>query len=290
MIWSNESTVKWREEPPGQMRVGGLNSTYTSTLSARVSGKGKFVFTYRFNSWTWQNTFDFSINGSSQFKKSYNGSTTFSETVTKEITADGETTFAWTYAVADNTRDYGPGYASQAGVWLSNVQWIPESASVFPSVGDLATAFGQDSEVTKNVTTAAELAKVNAFAKSVGLTSVASLTTAQKAHFYESYVLSAVMKTPALLTAEPKLEIASFGVNASNAANWNLTVSLSAGNQNLEMIAAELGKMVRVGTDVWNVNGAATVLATPSGDGSTVTLTIQKPGTTAGFVRVVVDK
>ena len=125
VTWSNESTVKWREEPPGQMRVGGLNSTYTSTLSARVSGKGKFVFTYRFNSWTRQNTFEFSINGSSQFKKSYNGSTSFSETVAKEITADGETTFAWTYAVADSTRDYGSGYASQAGIWLYDVRWIP---------------------------------------------------------------------------------------------------------------------------------------------------------------------
>ena len=132
VTWSNASTVKWREEPAGQMRVGGLNATYTSTLSARVSGKGKLVFTYRFNSWTWQNTFEFSVNGSSRFKKSYNGSTSFSETVTEEITTEGETTFAWTYAVADSTRDYGPGYSSQAGVWLSDVQWIPEGGKVTP--------------------------------------------------------------------------------------------------------------------------------------------------------------
>ena len=32
--------------------------------------------------------------------------------------------------MADVSRDYGQGYSSQAGAWLSNVQWIPEVQAV----------------------------------------------------------------------------------------------------------------------------------------------------------------
>lgn len=299
ITWQKEGTVDWTEASEGRtLRTGGLlsGSSYVSTLKATVTGKGRFVFTYKGCTWGNKNSVTYSVNDTVQRTISgYCTSGAQGETVTKVIDTTGTTTFVWTYSVTEPGCDYTSGYNYNGaniwcGVWLSDVQWIPEGASVFPSVGDLATAFGADSDVAKNITTAEELAKVNAFAASVGLTSVANLTTAQKAHFYESYVLSAVMKTPALLTAEPKLEISSFGANAVNAANWDLSVSLSAGNQNLEMIASELRKMIRVGTDVRNVNGAATVLATPSGDGATVTLTIQKPGTAAGFVRVVVDK
>ena len=128
VTWADGSSVKWRkDQEPGVLCIGGLqDSTYASTLSATVSGKGRLVFTYQFNSWTWQNTFDFSINGNSQFRKCYDGNYSFSDTVTQDVETDGETTFTWTYTVADSTRDYGAGYASQAGVWLSDVQWIPE--------------------------------------------------------------------------------------------------------------------------------------------------------------------
>lgn len=299
ITWQRDGTVDWTKASEDRtLRTGGLlsGSSYVSTLKATVTGKGKFVFTYRGCTWGNQNSVTYSLNGITQRTISgYCTSGAQGETVTKVIDTAGTTTFTWTYTVAEPSCDYTSGYNYNgakiwSGVWLSDVQWIPEGSAVFPSVGDLATVFGSDSDVAKNITTAEELAKVNEFAASVGLTSVANLTTAQKAHFYESYVLSAVMKSPTLLTAEPKLEISSFGANAVNAANWDLSVSLSAGNQNLEMIASELRKMIRVGTDVRNVNGAATVLATPSGDGATVTLTIQKPGTAAGFVRVVVDK
>ena len=299
IAWRKEGAVDWTEAAEGRtLRTGGLlsGSSYVSTLKATVTGRGKFVFTYRGCTWGNRNSVTYSVNGAVQ--KTIDGSCTSGaqgETVTRVIDVAGATTFAWTYAVTDPANDYTSDYAYNGvkvwcGVWLSDVRWIPEGASAFPTVGDLATVFGVDSDMAKGVTTTGELAKVNEFAASVGLTSAASLTAAQKAHFYESYVLSAVMKTPALLTEEPKLEISSFGANASNAANWDMTVSLCAGNRNLEMIAAELGKMIRVGTAPHDVNGSAAVLATPSGDGSSVTLTIRKPGTAAGFVRVVVDK
>ena len=289
--WTNDSATPWREAYPNQMRGGGLmkGAAYSSKLSARVSGKGTFKFSYRTRSSSWQNTYAFNVNGNQRFGTTNSGAT--SDTVSVDVTDAVGAVFEWVCDVKSPDYDLDERYTTPSGFWIYDVSWTPaEPEEVFPSVGDLAAVFGADSDMAKRVTTAEELAKVNEFAASVRLASVANLTLAQKEHFYESYVLSAIMKTPALLTEEPKLEISSFGANASNAANWDLSVSLSAGNQNLEMIAEELRKMVRVGTDVRDVNDAAKVLATPSDDGATVTLTIQKPGTTAGFVRIVVVK
>jgi hypothetical protein len=133
VAWSTTGTGTWREDDssPATLRSGGLMAdAYQSTLSATVTGKGKFIFTYAFNSWTWQNTFAFSIDGQQQWKYAYNGTQTFTGTVTQEVESAGTTTFTWTLDIADPTRDYGPGYASQSGAWLSNVRWIPDEQAV----------------------------------------------------------------------------------------------------------------------------------------------------------------
>ena len=132
VTWYRSGTGSWREgDRAGTLRAGGLrNNTYTATLQATVSGKGKLVFTYSFNSWTWQNTFSFNVNGTQHFSYAYNGTTSFSGTVTNEVSSETTTTFTWTHTVNDATRDYGAGYGTQAGVWLSDVQWIPEVQSV----------------------------------------------------------------------------------------------------------------------------------------------------------------
>jgi len=44
-------------------------------------------------------------------------------TVTNDVTNPSGATFRWTYSSQDPEHDY----AAQAGVWLSNVRWIPES-------------------------------------------------------------------------------------------------------------------------------------------------------------------
>ena len=132
IAWTRSGTGSWREgDTAGTLRSGGMmGGTYSATLQATVSGKGKLIFSYSFNTWTWQNTFAFSANGTRQFQHAYDGSSSFSATVTNEVTTSGTTTYAWTYTVADATRDYGPGYISQAGAWLHDVQWIPELQAV----------------------------------------------------------------------------------------------------------------------------------------------------------------
>ena len=133
IVWTRSGTGSWREgDAERTLRAGGLmnNTTYEAALHASVTGRGKLVFTYDFNTWTWQNTFAFKVDGVQRFKYGYNGSTTFSGTVTNEVASEGTTEFTWTYVVADASRDYGPGYSPQAGAWLSNVQWIPEVQAV----------------------------------------------------------------------------------------------------------------------------------------------------------------
>ena len=122
--WVNASDIPWREEYPSQMRVGGLkNTTYESALTARVSGRGTFIFTYRSVSYTSKNTFAFLVDGSQRFKRAYDGNITYSETVTNVVTAAAGATFTWKCAVNDATRDY-----SGCGAWISDVRWIPEGA------------------------------------------------------------------------------------------------------------------------------------------------------------------
>ena len=128
VTWSRSGTGAWREgDAAGTLRTGGLmNNTYEATLTAKVSGKGKFVFSYEFNTWTWENTFAFMVDGSQRFSYSYSGTTSFSGTVTNEVTSETGAIYTWKYTVADAEYDYGAGHVSQAGVWLRDVKWIPD--------------------------------------------------------------------------------------------------------------------------------------------------------------------
>ena len=131
--WKRSGTGQWRVEEgeAGTLRAGGLmEGTYDATLTGTVHGRGKLVFSYRFNSYTWQNSFEFAKNGVSQFRYAYDGSVSRNGTVTNEVKTDGTTTFSWTYTVNDEARDYGAGYSTQAGAWLSEVRWIPERDGV----------------------------------------------------------------------------------------------------------------------------------------------------------------
>ena len=129
--WTRSGTGSWRADTtaPRTLRTGGLrNNTYTATLQATVSGKGKLVFTYAFTSWSWQNTFAFKVNGTQQFSYAYdyqNDIDSYSGTITNEVSSDAATTYTWTYTVGSANYDY-----PQTGVWLSDVQWIPEAQAV----------------------------------------------------------------------------------------------------------------------------------------------------------------
>lgn len=128
ITWSRSGTGSWREDATaGTLRAGGLmSSTYTATLEGTVTGKGKLVFTYLFNSCSWQNTIEFSKNGTRQFRYAYDGTVTRSGTVTNEVTSEGTTLFSWALTVGAADYDFDDRYTTPSGVWLSNVQWIPE--------------------------------------------------------------------------------------------------------------------------------------------------------------------
>lgn len=131
--WTLSEDRGWREDDdsPGTLRAGGLmDGTYEATLRGTVQGKGKLSFDYAFNTWTWQNTFAFSVNGAKQWQYAYDGSSGFSGSFEVETEDEGATPFQWTYVVADASRDYGAGYSSEAGVWLRNVRWSPDAQGV----------------------------------------------------------------------------------------------------------------------------------------------------------------
>ena len=132
IAWSRSGDVKWREvKDASALRAGGLmNSTYTATLQGVVTGKGKLVFKYEFNSYSWQNLFEFKKNGSRQFSYAYDGTVSRSGIVTTDVSSDSTTTFVWTFTVGAASYDFDDRYADPSGVWLSNVQWIPEVQAV----------------------------------------------------------------------------------------------------------------------------------------------------------------
>lgn len=136
IVWTKTGTVGWQEHNldgiKTALRTGGyLNEmTYTSTLSAKITGKGKFRFSYRFCNWNASNTMQYRVNGT--VKKSiarFVGTDYVIETV--ELDLDGATTVDWTYDVKQWSADYTSGYSSGGksawcGLWLYDVAWLPE--------------------------------------------------------------------------------------------------------------------------------------------------------------------
>lgn len=132
IAWSRSGAVKWREvKNANTLRAGGLmNSSYTATLQGVVTGKGKLVFKYEFNSCSSQNSFEFKKNGTRQFRYAYNGTVSRSSIVTNEVSSESTTTFEWIVTVGAPSYDFDDRYTDPSGVWLSNVQWIPEMLAV----------------------------------------------------------------------------------------------------------------------------------------------------------------
>lgn len=139
ITWQKEGSVDWMEASESKtLRTGGLLSgdSYTSTLKATVKGKGRFVFNCQACSCTAKNTIEFSINGETKWMVKNSWERIDKGIVPYDVDSDGETTFEWTYRVTVPGSDYTSGYVETSsrksiwcGVWLSNVQWIPEEAA-----------------------------------------------------------------------------------------------------------------------------------------------------------------
>ncbi len=132
MVWSNSQEVPWRSESVATMRAGGLGGTnnYESVLTATVSGKGRLSFDYECRSYSYINSFVFTAGGNTVLSRAYSphSGTQFSGSVAANVTSASGTTFKWKYTIRDGPYDHGQKYiGSDAGAWVSNVRWIPES-------------------------------------------------------------------------------------------------------------------------------------------------------------------
>lgn len=136
IAWTMASPVGWQEcdvDGVRAVRTGGYLSEqqYVSTLAARVSGKGRFRFSYKFCNYSSKNTLCIRVNGVIEKSvESFVGTDYVMETV--ELNADGEATVEWTYAVTDPSADYTSGYSAGGksvwcGLWLYDVSWVPDS-------------------------------------------------------------------------------------------------------------------------------------------------------------------
>ena len=124
--WSNTSTQPWRFAHPNTMIAGGLKNTaganYTSTLKAVVPGKGALKFRWKVSSYSGSNIFTFKVGNTTKITKKYaNGTTDYEGKEEFEVTSESGETFTWTYSISSIDYDY-----ADTGVWLDDVEWIPE--------------------------------------------------------------------------------------------------------------------------------------------------------------------
>ena len=136
--WKVTGSVGWQEcdvDGARAVRTGGyLNGRqYVSTLTARVSGKGRFKFSYKFCNWNGDNTMQYSVNG---IVRKCVERAVYTDYVmdTVELDIDGDTTVEWAYVVTNPSVDYTSSYTSDGksawcGLWLYDVSWIPDAQS-----------------------------------------------------------------------------------------------------------------------------------------------------------------
>ena len=154
--WTNDSEIPWREEGRA-MRTGGLGQKYASTLTAQVKGKGRLIFSYKACSYSGNNKFTFSLNGSQKFSKYYTESagTDFSGTETYEIADSNGATFQWKYNVGSTSSDKSYYDYSYCGAWLSDVVWEPAEKVATPVIaGPDASFFDGHADVAVSCATA----------------------------------------------------------------------------------------------------------------------------------------
>ena len=127
--WSNNSSTPWRELYPNQMKAGGLmNANFTSTLTATVTGRGKFIFSYLDRSATSSNVNSFSWTGGDGFSHSGYTYDYNSGTITNEVTSSHGATFTFTCKIGNYSYDYDNDYTKPCGFTIYDVKWIPEGA------------------------------------------------------------------------------------------------------------------------------------------------------------------
>ena len=149
ITWQRSGTVDWYQVgSDSTIRTGGIlgSDAYTSTITATVTGKGKLIYRYKAASWNSQNVISHTINGVTSWTVRANGVNIPTVTVTNEVNDAGTTTFNWTYTVNAPANDYTSAYYSGnvsvwSGVWLYDLQWIPEGQNQSVEVGGVSVPY-----------------------------------------------------------------------------------------------------------------------------------------------------
>lgn len=191
---------------------------------------------------------------------------------------EGSHLMSWEYS-KDKSADFG-----EDCVWLDEVTWTTKA--VVPTVAELPSVFGEESVVTKEVKTEAELALFNAFLKNCAITAASDLSAAQKQFAYQSFKLAEITTAPQLFEEEPVLKIDDIEMSGDN---LSLTISLTAGDKAIELAKDKLAEKIRVGTSLDSIVDPPEIVASPSADGTSLTFTITQPKGGQGFVRVKID-
>ena len=165
-------------------------------------------------------------------------------------------------------------------------EFIEVSAVEFSTAESVAEVFGDGSAMAECVKDPTQLAAFNTFLSDCGITSVESITAAQKQYAYQSFKLAEIMTAPQLFEEEPVLKIDDIELTGGN---LSLTISLTAGAEAIQLAKDKLAEQIRVGTTLGDITGKPTIVASPAGDGTSLTFTITPPEGNQGFVKVIIE-
>lgn len=165
-------------------------------------------------------------------------------------------------------------------------EFIEISAVEFSTAESVAEVFGDGSAMAECVKDPTQLAAFNTFISDCGITSVESISAAQKQYAYQSFKLAEITTAPRLFEEEPVLRIDDVELSGGN---LSLTISLTAGAEAIQLAKDKLAEKIRVGTTLGNITGKPTIVASPADDGTSLTFTITPPEGNQGFVKVLID-
>ena len=165
-------------------------------------------------------------------------------------------------------------------------EFIEISAVEFSTAESVAEVFGDGSAMAECVKDPTQLAAFNTFISDCGITSVESISAAQKQYAYQSFKLAEITTAPRLFEEEPVLKIDDLELSAEE---MSFTISLTAGSEAIELAYEKLAQKIRVGTSLDSIVAPPEINPRPSADGTSLTFTISKPEGNQGFVKVQID-
>ena len=267
------------------LKSGAISADQRSTISTMVEGSGKLTFRCKVSSeYRKKTVYDgLAVYVDAPARTAANRSLWLGGEVSWTnvgivVDGPGQHVVVWSYE-KDEDGDSGDDCA-----WLDAVSWTP--MALIESIADLNSTFGADSEIAKWIVSEDALSEFNKFLLMCGVSSKSQITSAQKNWAYQSFKLSEIMTAPLLFEDEPVLKIDDIELTGGN---LSLTISLTAGEEAIQLAKGKLEEKIRVGTALDDITGKPTIVARPAADGASLTFTITPPEGDSGFVKIIVE-